>query len=151
LLKFAVLRVPTDLGVERMLSRRAAIGYVATTVLLGFSRPALAARGASFQAIDSDGDGKVGLDEIKKAAAAKFDALDRNRTGTLTRREVGRLRLSRKDFAAADPDKDGTLSKDEYLAIVEQRFKAADTKKQGYLTLAEFNSRAALPLRRLVY
>jgi hypothetical protein len=134
-----------------MLSRRAAIGYVATTVLLGFSRPALAARGASFQAIDSSGDGKLDLDEIKKAAAAKFDALDRNRTGTLTRREVGRLRLSRKDFAAADPDKDGTLSKDEYLAVVEQRFKAADTKKQGYLTLAEFNSRAALPLRRLVY
>ena len=96
-----------------MLSRRAAIGYVTATVLLGFSQPALAARGASFQAIDSNGDGKVDLDEIKKAAAAKFDALDRNRTGTLTRREVGRLRLSRKDFAAADPDKDGTLSKDE--------------------------------------
>jgi Ca2+-binding EF-hand superfamily protein len=134
-----------------MLSRRAAIGCVATTVLLGFSSPALAARGVSFQAIDSSGDGKVDLDEIKKAAAAKFDALDRNRTGTLTRREVGRLRLSRKDFAAAYPDKDGTLSKDEYLAIVEQRFKAADTKKQGYLTLAEFNSRAGLPLRRLVY
>jgi hypothetical protein len=87
-----------------MLSRRAAIGYVTATVLLGFSQPALAARGASFQAIDSNGDGKVDLDEIKKAAAAKFDALDRNRTGTLTRREVGRLRLSRKDFAAADPE-----------------------------------------------
>src|SRR4051794_20562085 len=27
------LRVPTDLGVERMLSRRAAIGYVATTAV----------------------------------------------------------------------------------------------------------------------
>jgi hypothetical protein len=34
---------------------------------------------------------------------------------------------------------------------VEQRFKAADTKNQGALTAAEFNSRAALPLRRLVY
>jgi hypothetical protein len=135
-----------------MLSRRAAIGYVATTaVLLGVSRPALAARAASFQAIESDGDGKISLDEIKKAAAAKFDALDRNRTGTLTRREVGRLRLSRKDFAAADPDKDGTLSKDEYLALAEQRFKALDTKQAGALTLAEFNSRSALPLRRLVY
>ena len=64
---------------------------------------------------------------------------------------MGRLRLSCKDFAAADPDKDGTLSKDEYLAVVEQRFKAADTKNQGALTAAEFNSRAALPLRRLVY
>jgi hypothetical protein len=60
--------------------------------------------------------------------------------------------LSRKDFTAADPDKDGTLSiKDEYLAIVEQQFKAADTKQQGTLTLSEFNSRAALPLRRLIY
>ena len=58
-----------------MLSRRAAIGYVATTVLLGVSSPALAARGASFQDVDSNGDGKVDLDEIKKAAAAKFDAL----------------------------------------------------------------------------
>jgi hypothetical protein len=43
------------------------------------------------------------------------------------------------------------LSKDEYLAVVEQRFKAADTKQAGALTLSEFNSRAALPLRRLVY
>ena len=134
-----------------MLSRRAAIGCVFTTALLGFTQPALAARGASFQAIDSNSDGKLDLEEAKKAASAKFNSLDRNRTGTLTRREVGRLRLSRKDFTAADPDKDGTLSKDEYLAIVEQRFKAADTKQQGTLTLSEFNSRAALPLRRLIY
>jgi Ca2+-binding EF-hand superfamily protein len=61
----------------------------------------------SFQAIDANNDGKVDLDEVKKAASAKFDSLDRNRTGTLTRREVGRLRLNRKDFAAADPGKDG--------------------------------------------
>jgi hypothetical protein len=142
---------PTVYGVKRMLSRRAAMGCVLTTVLLGLTQPALAARGVSFQAIDSNSDGKVDLDEVKKAASAKFESLDRNRTGTLTRREVGRLRLSRKDFTAADPDKDGTLSKDEYLAIVEQQFKAADTKQQGTLTLSEFNSRAALPLRRLIY
>ena len=91
------------------------------------------------------------LDEIKRAASAKFDALDRNHTGTLSRREVGRLRLSRKYFAAGDPDKDGTLTKDEYLAIVEQRFKAADINHRGTLSLAEFNSRAGLPLRRLIY
>jgi len=134
-----------------MLTRRAAIGCVFTTALLGFTQPALAARGASFQAIDSNRDGMLDLEEVKKAASNKFDALDRNHTGTLSRREIGRLRLSRKDFTAADPDKDGTLSKDEYLAIVEQRFKAADTKQQGTLTLSEFNSRAALPLRRLIY
>ena len=73
-----------------MLSRRAAIGYVATTVLLGFSQTGPRRPRRLFQAIDSNGDGKLDLDDIKKAAAAKFDALDRNRTGTLTRREVGR-------------------------------------------------------------
>ena len=102
-----------------MLSRRATIVLVAGS-LFSSSLPAFA-RGASFQAIDSNRDGALDLDEIKKAASAKFDALDRNRTGTLSRREIGRLRLSRKDFAAGDPDKDGTLTKDEYLAIVEQR------------------------------
>jgi hypothetical protein len=59
--------------------------------------------------------------------------------------------LSRKDFAAGDPDKDGTLTKDEYLAIVEKRFKAADTSHKATISLAEFNSRAGLPLRRLIY
>jgi hypothetical protein len=56
-----------------MLSRRAAIGYLFTTGVLGFTQPALAARGVSFQAIDSNRDGKVELDEVKKAASAKFD------------------------------------------------------------------------------
>jgi len=37
------------------------------------------------------------------------------------------------------------------FALAEQRFKALDTKQAEALTLAEFNSRSALPLRRLVY
>jgi hypothetical protein len=133
-----------------MLSRRHAI-LLAAGCLLVLSRPAVAARPASFQAIDSDSDGKVELEEVKRAASQKFDQLDRKRTGTLSRRQLGRTRLSRKEFAAADPDNDGTLSKDEYLALVEKRFKALDTKNSGALTLEQFNSRAGLPLRRLVY
>ncbi len=132
-----------------MLSRRSAI-VLATGCLLGASQSAVA-RPASFQAIDSDNDGTVDLDEVKRAAAKKFDQLDRNRSGTVSRRELGRLRLSRKEFAAADPDNDGTLSKDEYLALVEKRFKAADVGQKGTLTLQQFNSRAGLPLRRLIY
>ena len=132
-----------------MLSRRATMVLVIGSVLTS-GLPAFA-RGASFQAIDRNRDGMLDLDEIKRAASAKFDALDRNHAGTLSRREVGRLRLSRKYFAAGDPDKDGTLTKDEYLAIVEQRFKAADINHKGTLSLAEFNFRAGLPLRRLIY
>ena len=133
-----------------MLSRRSAI-VLAAGCLLGASQSAVVARPASFQAIDSDNDGTVDLDEVKRAAAKKFDQLDRNRSGTVSRRELGRLRLSRKEFAAADPDNDGTLSKDEYLALVEKRFKAADVGQKGTLTLQQFNSRAGLPLRRLIY
>jgi Ca2+-binding EF-hand superfamily protein len=132
-----------------MLSRRSAI-VLAAASLVSSSLPAVA-RPASFQAIDSDNDGTIELDEVKRAAEKKFDQLDRNRSGTLSRREVGRLRISRKDFAAADPDNDGTLSKDEYLALVEKRFKEADTDGKGTLTLKQFNSKAGLPLRRLIY
>jgi hypothetical protein len=132
-----------------MLSRRSAI-VLAAASLLGSGLPAIA-RPASFQAIDSDNDGTIDLDEVKRAASKKFDQLDRNRSGTLSRRELGRLRLSRKDFSAADPDNDGTLSKDEYLALVEKRFKDADADHKGTLTLKQFNSRAGLPLRRLIY
>jgi Ca2+-binding EF-hand superfamily protein len=132
-----------------MLSRRRTI-LLAAGCLLGLSRPAVG-RPVSFQAIDSNNDGKIDLDEVKRAAAKKFDSLDRNHSGTLSRRELGRLRLSRKEFAAADPDNDGTLSKDEYLALVEKRFKAADTDHSGTLSLEQFNSKAGLPLRRLIY
>ena len=109
------------------------------------------ARAASFQAIDGDKDGTIDLAEVKQAASRKFDQLDRKRIGTLTRPQAGRVRLTRKEFAAADPDNDGTLTKDEYLAVVEQRFNAADVNHTGKLTLQQFNSRAGLPLRRLLY
>jgi len=132
-----------------MLSRRTAIMFV-TGSLLNASLSAVA-RGASFQAMDRNNDGRLGLDEIKEAASKRFDTLDRNHSGTLSRRQLGRLRLSRKDFAAADTDKDGTLTKDEYLALVEKRFMEADADHSGVLTLQEFNSRAGLPLRRLIY
>jgi EF hand len=68
------------------------------------------------------------LAEAKKAAGALFDWLDRDRDGTLDRREL-RGRVDAKEFAAVDPDKDGTLTKDEYFTIVEKRFKAADGRK----------------------
>ena len=108
------------------------------------------AQAASFHAIDNDKDGTIDLSEVKAVASRRFDQLDRKRTGTLTRAQLGRLRVNRDEFAAADPDNDGTLSKDEYLALVEKRFNALDSDHKGTLTLQEFNSRKALPLRRLL-
>ena len=40
---------------------------------------------------DADRDGTLSLDEVKKAATARFNALDRDHAGTLDRRELGPL------------------------------------------------------------
>jgi Ca2+-binding EF-hand superfamily protein len=139
-----------------MITRRTAMTYVAIVgtaaigTLLGGTLDVQArfGRGASFAAIDSDHDGTLDLEEVKRAAGKLFDQLDADHDGTLTRSEL-RRRVSAKAFAAADTDKDGTLSKDEYLALVEQRFKAADVDHDGTLSPSEF--RFALPLRRLLH
>jgi Ca2+-binding EF-hand superfamily protein len=120
------------------------------SVLFLASLLASTAQATSFQAIDSDKDGTIDISEVKAVASKRFDQLDRKRTGTLTRAQLGRLRVTRDEFAAADPDNDGTLSKDEYLALVEKQFNAIDSDHKGTLTLQQFNSRKALPLRRLL-
>ena len=99
--------------------------------------------------LDTDNDGTVDLAEAKAAASATFDRLERDKDGTLDKRELSR-RLSAKELAAADPDHDGTLTKDEYLAVVEQRFKAADPDHDGTLDAKELNSSAGRALMRLL-
>jgi Ca2+-binding EF-hand superfamily protein len=107
-------------------------------------------RPASFAAIDRNRDGKLDLDEIKKAAAALFDELDIDRKGVLTRSKL-RRRLSGKDLASAGMDRSETLTKDQYLSIVELRFEAADADHDGTISRSEFYSTAGLALRRLFY
>ena len=113
-------------------------------------RAAPLGRPASFEAIDRNRDGKLDLDEIKKAAAALFDELDIDRRGALSRFKL-RRRLSGQDLATAGMDKCETLTKDEYLSIVELRFEATDADHDGTISRAEFYSTAGLALRRLFY
>ena len=114
-----------------------------------FGWPAFAALSRAMRLLDTDNDGIVDLDEVKKAASMLFDKLDRDHDGTLDRRELGG-RLSAAEFASADPDKDGTLSKDEYLKVIENQFKAADPDKDGTLDEKELRSRAGQALLRLL-
>ena len=129
-----------------MMSRRNVTFGLASLAALG-ALPAWAAPKSVM--FDTDNDGTVDLPEAKKAASAVFDRLDRDKDGTLDRREL-RGRLSAKELAAADPDKDGTLTKDEYLAVVEQRFKAANPDNDGTLDAKELKSRAGRALVRLL-
>jgi Ca2+-binding EF-hand superfamily protein len=135
-----------------MISRRTTLlNILVLGSVLGAGLPAFGEgrRPSAIQKFDTDNDGTLDLDEVKKAGGALFDKLDRDHDGTLDKREL-RGRLSAKEFAAADPDKDGTLTKDEYLAVVEQRFKAADPDNDGTLDAKELSTRAGRALLRLL-
>jgi Ca2+-binding EF-hand superfamily protein len=97
---------------------------------------------------DADHDGMLSLEEVRKAAATRFETLDRDHHGTLDRKELGAT-MSPKEFREADADNDGTLDKNEYLAAVEKRFAAADKNHDGKLDKNELNSAAGRSLLRL--
>ena len=86
--------------------------------------------------IDTDGDGTISLDEAKAAAAAKFDALDTDEEGTLDVNELAGI-VARGTVTKADRDKDGTLDKAEFLALVEKLFMAADHEHDGKIDIRE--------------
>jgi Ca2+-binding EF-hand superfamily protein len=132
-----------------MLSRRSIL-LISTAFFAGGSAHSVAAfRGNAIKMFDTDADGTLDLDEVKKAATALFVRLDRDRDGTLDRRELAG-RVSAREFAAADPDHDGTLSLDEYLAIVQLRFNAANRDNDGTLDAVELDTPAGRALLRLL-
>jgi len=98
---------------------------------------------------DTDKDKTLSLDEVKAAAAAHFDKLNKDGDSTLEAAEVKGV-LGPKAFKDADTDHDGTLSKSEYLALVETLFKKADTDHDGKLTAAELRSKPGQALQRLI-
>ena len=132
-----------------MPSRRSIL-LISAAFFAGASASPLAAfRGNAVKMFDTDNDGTLDLDEVKKAAAALFARLDRDHDGTLDHRELAG-RLSARELKAADPDHDGTLSLDEYLAIVQQRFNAANRDNDGTLDAKELDTPAGRALLRLL-
>jgi Ca2+-binding EF-hand superfamily protein len=134
-----------------MKSRRFVLLMLAVATLSAGSRPVFAGsrQPAPIRMFDMDNDGTLDLAEVKKAASALFARLDRDRDGTLDKRELAG-RLSPRELAVADPDHDGTLTVDEYLAVVEQRFNAANPDEDGTLDARELNTGAGRALLRLL-
>jgi Ca2+-binding EF-hand superfamily protein len=98
---------------------------------------------------DTDHDGTLTLDEIKKVAEARFDALDQDHDGTLDRKELRGV-MSANELTKANGDKDGTLDKTEYQALVTQRFQAADSDHDGSVDQKELSNRPGRSLLRLL-
>ena len=139
-----------------MIDRRSFIGALSVFSLslavlpLALSSTKSFAKSSAIAAFDNDKDGTLDLAEVKGAATALFDKLEKDKDGTLDAKEIGR-RIGKKEFKEADPDNDGTLTKDEYLALVEKFFNAADADKDGTLEAKELSSRAGRALLRLIH
>jgi hypothetical protein len=113
------------------------------------SVPAAALAAGAISTDDKGGEETLDLAEVKSAAGARFDKLDRDSDGTLDRKEVEGV-VGKEDFKAADSDGDGTLSKDEYVALVERLFMKVDIDHDGRLTVQELRSAAARALKPLI-
>jgi hypothetical protein len=103
---------------------------------------------AFLQQSDTDHDGTLSVDEIKKAAIARFEELDRNHKGHLSRSQLAGA-LTFQQFRKADKDKDGTLDQDEFLSVIEGLFQAADKDHDGTLDKKELGSSAGRMLVKL--
>jgi Ca2+-binding EF-hand superfamily protein len=104
---------------------------------------------AFMQQWDPDHDGTLSLDEVKKAADARFDTLDTDHEGTLDAKELRRI-VPAKEITKADKDNDKTLDKAEYEGIAADRFQAADTDHDGTLDKKELASKPGKALMRML-
>jgi Ca2+-binding EF-hand superfamily protein len=106
--------------------------------------------GDAFKKADTDNDGSLTKDEAKplKGVSKHFDAIDFDKSGTVTMDEITSHLGSMKKamfakgeakFKEADKDHDGTLDKEEAKALprVSKNFDAIDTDKDGTVSMEE--------------
>jgi len=101
------------------------------------------------ESFDSNGDGKVTLDEFNKVSADRFRKMDKNADGKLTEEEFSSYVQARREqrrlerFKTADTDNNGNISRDEYLAAqqkrAERRFARMDRDSNGMLSAEEYD------------
>ena len=104
-------------------------------------------RTAGLMRYDTNKDGFVDRKEWSAGQEARFNLLDTNHDGKLTKDElfVGngvpptdrQLQSQATYFRLLDTDKDGTVSKAEFIALAERNFVRCDLDKDGRITVAE--------------
>lgn len=123
------------------------LGTSATGIALAADTPANPNAPAQRHAkLDTNGDGVIDRSEAaaNPRLAAKFDALDKNKDGKLSRDELPRWKHGRRGgpgawMAKLDVNKDGRISREEAKADprLAARFDQLDVNKDGYLDKAD--------------
>jgi Ca2+-binding EF-hand superfamily protein len=69
--------------------------------------------------------------------AERFDQVDANRDGQLTREEMRAFHQARAAKVRGDANNDGKVSRDEFMARAAERFQRLDVNQDGFVTADE--------------
>lgn len=130
---------------------------LAAISLLGVSAPAWAQTnsGSGEQTVQQlnrnpQADSTLSWKEIVPAAQARFQQLDTNHDGTLSKQEAAKAGITSAEFQQANTKGHHTLSQQEYLAFVKTKFEAANPNQDQTLSSRELNTPAGQSLRNLL-